>query len=117
MHLLHVDRAALDSLNTGTLDAWGALTEQIAVETESLTIPELQALLEVSHAALLDYLATAYATHSLDDPIPLWASPTPLGRAVPYLSSEDFYHSGQVAFIRQATDPSWDYYAAIYENI
>jgi uncharacterized damage-inducible protein DinB len=116
VHLIHVDRAALDSLKTGTLNAWGALVAPIDAETQSSSISELQSLLEQSHTALLDYIATAYASLSLDDPIPLWGSPTPLGRAVPYLSSEDFYHSGQVAFIRQATDPSWDYYAAIYGN-
>ena len=116
VHLIQVDQAALDSLKTGTLDAWSTLEPQIATETKSLTLPELRSLLEQSHTALLDYLATTYATHALDEPIPLWASPTPLGRAVPYLSSEDFYHSGQLAFIRQATDPSWDYYAAIYGN-
>ena len=116
VHLIHVDQAALESLKTGTLDAWEALGPAIATETEALTLSGLRDVLEASHAALLEYIATTYATLSLDAPIPLWASPLPLARAVPYLSAEDFYHSGQVAFIRQATDPAWDYYTAIYGN-
>jgi hypothetical protein len=34
--------------------------------------------------------------------------------AVAYLTAEDFYHAGQLAFIRMATDPGWDYFGSIY---
>ena len=30
------------------------------------------------------------------------------------ISSEDYYHAGQITFIRMATDPQWDYYRSIY---
>ena len=37
-----------------------------------------------------------------------------LPQGIAYFSSEDFYHMGQVSFIRQASDPTWNYYEAIY---
>jgi uncharacterized damage-inducible protein DinB len=50
----------------------------------------------------------------LDTPIKIWGEKQPIGSAVAHLSSEDYYHAGQVAFIRMATDPTWNYYQDIY---
>ena len=52
----------------------------------------------------------------MDTEVSAYGTPMKLGRAIAHLSSEDFYHAGQVAFIRIATDPSWDYYAVIYAH-
>ena len=35
-------------------------------------------------------------------------------RAAAYVSADDFYHAGQVAFIRMATDPAWCYSTEIF---
>jgi hypothetical protein len=50
----------------------------------------------------------------LDAEVALWGTPQKLGRAIAYLTAEDFYHAGQIAFIRMASDPEWDYYACVY---
>lgn len=55
-----------------------------------------------------------YLESPLDTPIKIWDENQSLGSAVAHLSSEDYYHAGQVAFIRMATAPSWDYYQDIY---
>lgn len=99
---------ALSSLETGGEpdDASFAVTE-----TDS---ERLLTLLTESHRRLLTYLSDHYRDAPLDTVIALWGDKRPLCSAVPYLSSEDHYHAGQVAFIRLATDPAWDYYSFIY---
>ncbi len=107
-HLVTDDRAALQSLQTG---------EEPDYEAHAVTecdIDALRVLLAQSHDALCAYLETHYAAAPLDTAICIWGAHQPAGSGIPYLSSEDFYHAGQIAFIRQATDPAWNYYSAIY---
>jgi hypothetical protein len=47
--------------------------------------------------------------------VTLWGQERKLGSALAFLTSEDYYHAGQVAFIRLATNPEWDYYGEIFE--
>jgi hypothetical protein len=70
--------------------------------------------LQQSHVELLALIRERFASKPLDAEICIWGSMMPLFRGVPYLSSEDFYHAGQAAFIRIAVQPDWDYYAQIY---
>jgi hypothetical protein len=37
-----------------------------------------------------------------------------VGRGISYRSMEDYYHAGQIAYIRQAIDPSWDQDNLVY---
>jgi uncharacterized damage-inducible protein DinB len=107
-HLIWVDRTALTSLGTGREPDYAALDEP---ERDR---ERLQALLAESHERLCRFLTARYADAPLDTEVCLFGDPQKLGRALAYLPAEDYYHSGQVAFIRMATDPSWDYYASIY---
>ena len=107
-HLVQDDRAALEALRTG-----GEPDYEGATEPER-DMARLRAILAESHEALCAAILEKYADSPLGDTASIWGSPMPLGRGIPYLCSEDFYHAGQVAFIRQATDPAWDYYGAIY---
>jgi uncharacterized damage-inducible protein DinB len=107
-HLVWIDRVALVSLETG------AEPDYAALEEPEHDRDRLRALLEASHERLCQYLTTRYAAAPLDTEVSLYGDRQPLGRALAYFPSEDYYHSGQVAFIRMATDPGWDYYASIY---
>lgn len=41
-------------------------------------------------------------------------APMTIAAAVMHLSSEDYYRSEPLAFLRMATAPNWDYYQSIY---
>ena len=107
-HLVGVDRAFLFSLETGKSPDYEALMEP-AQDKERL----LEKLAE-SHKNLVTFLDGRFRNVALETPVPFFGEQTPLGIALADLTSEDSYHSGQVAYIRMATDPQWDYYAAIY---
>jgi len=107
-HLITDDRMALYSLETGKEPEYS--TAQI-VERDP---DKLLALLTDSHQQLINYLETHFAGAPLDTLVSAWGFEVKLGKAAGFISSEDYYHAGQAAFIRIATDPAWDYYAAIY---
>jgi uncharacterized damage-inducible protein DinB len=107
-HLIWVDRAALVSLETGGEPDYAALEEP------ARDLDRLHALMGDSHERLCRHLNTHYAGAPLDTEVCLYGDRQTLGRALAYFPSEDYYHAGQVAFIRIATDPGWDYYSSIY---
>jgi uncharacterized damage-inducible protein DinB len=107
-HLIADDRAALESLQTQKEPNYEALQEK------ERDLVKLRAILDKAHQELCDFIFKTYATTSLDSEVCIYGAKTTLAKGIPFLISEDFYHAGQVAFIRMATDPKWDYYAAIY---
>jgi len=107
-HLIVDDLAALDSLKSGKEADYDALA---VAETDYEKLVEM---LKSSHEALLAYLRENLGGKPLEQEITIWGDKMPAARGIAYLSSEDFYHAGQVAFIRMASDPTWDCYAAIY---
>ena len=107
-HLIADDRAALQSLQTGKEPEYDSLQESARNPVK------LRALLDESHQRLCQFLLKHYAKAPLDTEVCIWCNPMKLAVGVAHLSSEDFYHAGQVAFIRMATDPVWDYYGFIY---
>lgn len=112
IHLVVDDRAALESLQNGKEPEY----DRIAAETQEQAGESVEALITIltdSHAKLLEYIERTYADEPLDSEVSVFGSTRKLG-LITYFSSEDFYHAGQVGFIRQAIDPKWDYYAAVY---
>ncbi|MBI3660821.1 DinB family protein [Candidatus Acetothermia bacterium] len=107
-HLIADDRAALQSLQTGKEPTYETLQES------ERDLTKLRALLDKSHHELCEFLLRKYANAPLDAEVCVWGTKRKMARGIPYFLSEDFYHAGQVAFIRMATDPKWDYYSAIY---
>src|SRR5205085_669519 len=107
-HLITDDRAALQALVTEGEPDYDALQESEG------DLDRLQTLLQESHEALCAYILKRYADAPLDTEASAFGAKMKLGGAIPHLASEDFYHAGQVGFIRMATDPAWDYYAAVY---
>ncbi len=107
-HLIVDDRSALESMKTGQFPDFDS-------HAPTETNPEkLMALLAQTHEELIGYIAASFAESALDDSVTIWGSPMKLAVGIPSLCSEDHYHAGQVAFIRMAMDPSWDYYATVY---
>jgi uncharacterized damage-inducible protein DinB len=107
-HLITDDRAALESMRSGVEPEYDKL------DVSESDVPKLLDMLAASHKELIDHLEDNFFSFGLESEICIWGTHRKLIAGVPYLSSEDYYHAGQVAYIRQATDPDWDYYAAIY---
>ena len=107
-HLIVDDRAAVESIKTGEEPNYEEGPYSV------LDLEDLKRTLVESHQELLGELRRRHANSPLDADICVWGNHRKLGVGIPYFSSEDFYHAGQVAFLRMASDPSWDYYAAIY---
>lgn len=107
-HLIIDDRAALDSIRT---------CKEPVYETQPYEIhdiDELYRLLAESHGNLLAELGQRFGNAPLDSEICVWGHVEKAAVGIPYFSSEDYYHAGQVAFLRMASDPEWDYYFSIY---
>lgn len=105
-HLVIDDRAAVNSLRS---------CQEPVYETQPYEVHDLNHLYELlaaSHGALLQEITSRVT--SLDDEICVWGHVEKAAVGIPYFSSEDFYHAGQVALLRMASDPDWDYYHAIY---
>lgn len=107
-HLIADDRAQIHILETGGMPDFTDLEER---EQDP---DKLLALLEKSHDELISYIKVRFADAHLDEDIPFFNHSMKLGRVLANIPSEDGYHTGQVAFIRMASDPSWDYYKSIY---
>ncbi len=107
-HRVVDDRAALAALESGGEPDYEAFAEP------ERDLERLRTLLAESHEALCQAILAKFDGAPLDTPMSVWGAVKPLGIGIPYLCSEDYYHAGQVAFIRLATDPAWEYYGAIY---
>lgn len=107
-HLISDDRAFLATFQTGQEPDYATL--QVSEEEPAA----LLAMLADSHDRLLAMLAQKFASTPLEAEIPFHSLKMKLAEAVGWISIEDYYHAGQVAFIRLATDPGWNYYAVIY---
>ena len=113
VHLRNDDEMAAESILTKEEPDYETAT--IGAYEEVANGPDvLLNRLAVSHQRLLDLIRSEFSSESLNGEICIWGSMKPLYRGVPYLSSEDFYHAGQVAFVRMAIQPDWNYYGDIY---
>ena len=107
-HLIIDDRMAIESMQTMEEPNYDAC---VITETD---YDKLLEMLDASHKALIQYLNNRFVDGTPDTLGSAWGAIMPAPLAISYLASEDFYHAGQVAYIRQATDPAWDYYSNIY---
>ncbi len=113
-HLRVDDIAAMESLDTGEEPKYEAISAPITEASAGLDRRALEDHLRQSHSDLVSYLRTKYANATPGTEVCVWGTMMPIELGIPHFSSEDFYHAGQVAFIRQAQDPSWNYYAGVY---
>ena len=107
-HLIIDDRMAFESMQTMSEPRYANC---IVTEKDFDTLLEL---LAESHRNLTTYLRDRFSNAPLETPGCAWGAIMPAPLALAYLCSEDHYHAGQVAYIRMATHPDWDYYESIY---
>jgi len=113
VHMVVDDQAAYQSLETAAEPEYEQISEATAAEAGGDKQKAMQ-MLEESHEKLCAYIAARFAGMPLDSEFSAFGSKMKLAAGIPHLSSEDYYHAGQVSYIRMATDPTWDYYAQIY---
>lgn len=112
-HLVVDDRAAIQTIANGGEPDYDGLA--VAAMTEAGGDLQRQiAIVKQTHEELIALLQKKFANTPVDAEMTLWSMTGKLATLIPYLSSEDFYHAGQAAYIRMATDPSWNYYEAVY---
>jgi uncharacterized damage-inducible protein DinB len=107
-HLISNDRAALQSLETGREPDYASLQES---ERDPKRLLEMMG---ETRNRLIAYIEQKFAGAPLDAEVSLFGMRMSLASALLMLNCEEYYHAGQVAFIRMVTDPGWDYYAAVY---
>ena len=113
VHLVGDDRAALQALETGGEPEYEQILEKAFAEAGGDKEQALD-MLEESHENLCAYIAARFTGAQLDTEFAAFGTKMKVGSGIPYLSSEDYYHAGQVSYIRMATDPTWDYYSHVY---
>jgi uncharacterized damage-inducible protein DinB len=109
-HLHWSDRATVEYARSGQEPDYTSVPSKPPTES----IDTLKAKLAESHADLMRYFETEFAGKPLDTICKFYGQPTSIGDSLTYICNEEGYHTGQAAFIRMATDPTWDYYTAIY---
>lgn len=114
IHLISGERAAQKSLETGAFPDYDTIQALVADESIGQSLTQLLVILAATEDNTHLQMKNAYANSPLDEEVNFWGSKSKLGSVIGHFSSEDYYHSGQIAFIRMATDPTWDYYEAIY---
>lgn len=107
-HLVSDDRAFMEILDKGSIADYEVLQE------DERDVTKLLALLDESHENLCTFLGKKFADTPLDTMVNFFMGAEPLGTAVAGIAHEDSYHAGQVAFIRMATKPEWNYYEQVY---
>jgi len=116
IHMIGNDRLVKEALHDPSQQIdWTGYYSAVATELADTANADLIPLLRASHSEALHALSTVTEGLPLDAPLAIFGQhPRKLGVIAASLPAEDTYHSGQVAFIRMATDPEWDFYAAIY---
>jgi len=115
LHMIGTDTWTLEDLDAEeTTPNYDAHLEAAERDYGTVSPENLLIALHDTRARLLVRLTERYGDAALDAPMRLWGATGKLGTQLARLPSEDHYHAGQVAFIRMATDPAWDYYSAIY---
>ncbi|MHB1461745.1 MAG: DinB family protein [Armatimonadota bacterium] len=107
-HMIVDCRACVYCLRTAAMPDF----EKMAVTETDRT--KLFELLDQAHQQMIQYIEASYADTPLDTMVTMWGMQMPLAAAIGSMSTEYHYHAGQIAFIRMATDPQWDYYAAVF---
>jgi len=110
-HMIADDRAFIHLLESGEMPDYSTI-----IETEH-DIEKLMEIIAATHNELCAFIRTKFSNTPLDKELKFFSGNLKLGQILSSLSHEDYYHAGQVAFIRMATDPSWDYYKEIYGSV
>ena len=113
-HLIAVEWSSQAMLKTGDFPDYETHQRDALALAGGKSLDELTTILNEEQEKTLETAAVRFKDTALDEEIKSWGYPAKMGEAVVRLGSESTYHSGQIAYIRMATDPSWDYYKDIY---
>ncbi|MHB1457758.1 MAG: DinB family protein [Armatimonadota bacterium] len=83
-------------------------------EESERDINKLMLIIKKTRDDLCAAIRERFSNTPLDQEIKFMGMDMKLGIMLASISYEDYYHAGQVAFIRMATDPAWDYYKEVY---
>jgi hypothetical protein len=86
---------------------------RLALEMTTPDVAVVQRLMKEAGARFGDRYRQQYADTPMDAP---YRNAITVGYVLAGLSGEDNYHAGQVAFIRLATDPDWDWVKAVHQS-
>ena len=104
------DGGAPDHTNLARSSVYGLASTSTAPPTTSRST-DRESLLEhlpVSHETLCGCIAVTVSGTPLDADVCVYGETRERGD-LPFLASKDYYHAGQIAVIRMATGPGWDY--------
>lgn len=91
--------------------------DDMALETSLKTaVPDVAAVQALMKEAGLRFgteFSAPYADSPLDTRLPNGVA---VGTALASMAGEDNYHAGQIAFIRLATEPDWDWVQAVHQT-
>jgi len=107
-HMVANDRSLIETLSADSTIDCGSVEER--------DIAKLLEMLSKSHESLCAFLRLRHANTPLDTEVPFFGRTEKLETAMSWISFEDYYHAGQIALIRVATDPSWENYVSIYDS-
>jgi hypothetical protein len=93
---------------------FNGVAQEIDEKYADFTPEQLVEEVQRSHSAKLDLLLQHYEGKPLDTPWVGFLGEQKLGLFLANMVSENGYHTGQIAFIRMATDPAWDYYGHMF---
>jgi hypothetical protein len=113
IHLLIDDEALKASIVSGKEPDYAEISDRLTACAPTNTA-ELTAAVVESNVSLCAWLTDRFKDTPLDEEICFFGYPFKLALALAALQGEYQYHTGQVAFIRMASDPTWNYYLAIY---
>lgn len=89
----------------------GALQTSLKKATPDVSL--VQALMKDAGLRFAAGFRAQYADSPMDSLLP---NGTAVGSMLAGLPAEDMYHAGQVAYIRLATDPAWDWVKAVHQT-
>jgi hypothetical protein len=78
---------------------------------------KLLVLLQKGLDNIIEYVEATYSDADLETDVQAWEFHATLANAMTWFGGEENYHTGQVAFIRLASDPTWDYYDQIHGTV
>ena len=86
---------------------------EASLKTAAPDVAAVQALMKEAGLRFGTEFSAQYAGSTLDTRLPNGVA---VGTALASLAGEDNYHAGQIAFIRLATEPEWDWVQAVHQT-
>ena len=116
MHMIATNRGVIAMLGGEAFDMTRHMGrhKEAWEEIEAKSPAFILALLDETGEAIASKVREEYANAAFDTPLMLWGGEAKIGVQLGRLAQETAYHTGQVSLLRQAFDPSWDYFGEVF---